>query len=102
MLSEVCLHLESRIRELGGQKQVIRLDHAFSAFSGDIIRLICLGADGTEDRFLSDPHFSSEWCVPFFFFLVLQGYSDLVIRYDMLQMIIRSIPLFTGFPWIIQ
>ncbi|KAI1653876.1 cytochrome P450 [Daldinia decipiens] len=82
MLSQVTLHFESRLREFEGGKQVIRLDHAFSAFSGDIIRRICLDVNDTEDRFLNDTAFSLEW-------------------YDMLQAIIRSIPLFTGFPWII-
>ncbi|KAK4222262.1 cytochrome P450 [Podospora fimiseda] len=83
MLAEVALHLESRIRELKGSNKVIRLDHAFSAFSGDIIGRICLD-DGTgSGRFLDDPDFSPEW-------------------YDVIHAIVRSIPLFTQFPSIIR
>ncbi|KAI1443094.1 cytochrome P450 [Annulohypoxylon stygium] len=83
MFSEVSLHLESRLREFQGQGAVIRLDHAFSAFSGDIIGRLCLDDDDVGDRFLDDPGFSSGW-------------------YDMMQMIVRSIPLFTNLPWIIR
>ncbi|KAL7793173.1 cytochrome P450 [Trichoderma ceciliae] len=86
MLAEVALHLESRFRELEGKNAVIRLDHAFSAFSGDIIGRICLGTGdrGSHgDRFLDDPGFASDW-------------------YNVIHTIVRSIPLFTGFPQIIQ
>ncbi|KAK4064679.1 hypothetical protein Trihar35433_8196 [Trichoderma harzianum] len=86
MLAEVALHLESRFRELEGKNAVIRLDHAFSAFSGDIIGRICLGTGdrGSHgDRFLDTPDFASDW-------------------YDIIHAIVRSIPLFTGFPQIIQ
>ncbi|PTB66041.1 cytochrome P450 [Trichoderma citrinoviride] len=86
MLAEVALHLESRFRELEGTNSVIRLDHAFSAFSGDIIGRICLGTDdrGSHgDRFLDSQDFASDW-------------------YDVIHAIVRSIPLFTGFPQIIQ
>ncbi|KAK4066137.1 uncharacterized protein Triagg1_8205 [Trichoderma aggressivum f. europaeum] len=86
MLAEVALHLESRFRELEGKNAVIRLDHAFSAFSGDIIGRICLGTGdrGSHgDRFLDAPDFASDW-------------------YNVIHAIVRSIPLFTGFPQIIQ
>ncbi|KAH0529920.1 hypothetical protein TsFJ059_004613 [Trichoderma semiorbis] len=86
MLAEVALHLESRFRELEGKNAVIRLDHAFSAFSGDIIGRICLGTGdrGSHgDRFLDTTDFASDW-------------------YDIIHAIVRSIPLFTGFPQIIQ
>lgn len=82
MLAEVALHLETRIRDLKGSGKVIRLDHAFSAFSGDIIGRICLD-DGSGARFLDDPDFSPEW-------------------YDVINSIVRSIPLFTGFPWFVR
>ncbi|KAK0614968.1 cytochrome P450 [Bombardia bombarda] len=84
MLAEVALHLETRIRDLEGANKVIRLDHAFSAFSGDIIGRICLNSNGkTGDRFLDDPNFAPEW-------------------YHVIHAIVRSIPLFTGFPWLVQ
>ncbi|KAF2786944.1 cytochrome P450 [Melanomma pulvis-pyrius CBS 109.77] len=83
MLGEVALKLEDRFRELEGKDQVIRLDHAFSAFSGDIIGRICLGSADTGPRFLDDPDFAPDW-------------------YNIIHTIVRSIPLFTGFPQIIQ
>jgi len=88
MLAEVALHLESRFRELEGSGKVVRLDHAFSAFSGDIIGRICLGttsgnAHEPGDSFLNDENFAPEW-------------------YDVINTIVKSIPLFTGFPWIVQ
>ncbi|KAK3695836.1 cytochrome P450 [Podospora appendiculata] len=84
MLAEVALHLETRIRDLKGTHTVIRLDHAFSAFSGDIIGRICLNStDETGGRFLDDPDFAPEW-------------------YNVIHAIVRSIPLFTGFPWLVR
>jgi cytochrome P450 len=83
MLAEVALHLESRLRDLKGTKTVIRLDHAFSAFSGDIIGRICMDDVNSGGHFLDDPDFAPAW-------------------YDIIHTIVRSIPLFTGFPWIVQ
>ncbi|KAK3337578.1 cytochrome P450 [Cercophora scortea] len=87
MLAEVALHLETRIRDLKGSNTVIRLDHAFSAFSGDIIGRICLNSHdetgGGGGRFLDDPDFSPDW-------------------YNVIHAIVRSIPLFTGFPWLVR
>ncbi|KAI0969500.1 cytochrome P450 [Xylaria arbuscula] len=83
MLAEVALHLETRFRELAGTGKVVRLDHAFTAYTGDIIRRMCLDSDDPGDRFLSREDFSADWfCV--------------------MQMIVRSVPLFSGFPWIIR
>lgn len=60
MLAEVALHLEGRLKAFKGQQKVIRLDHAFSAFSGDIIGRICL--DTTEGgAFLDDTDFAPDW-----------------------------------------
>lgn len=61
MLADVALKLESRFRELEGKNKVIRLDHAFSAFSADIIRRICLDTGESEDGFLDDPDFAPDW-----------------------------------------
>ncbi|KAK7935352.1 hypothetical protein PG985_000847 [Apiospora marii] len=83
LLADCALHLESRLRGLEGTHTVVRLDHAFSAFSGDIIQRICLGDSEFEGRFLDDPEFAPDW-------------------YNVIHMIIRSIPLFTGFPWLVQ
>lgn len=80
MLAEVGGKFVARLNALKGTNSVIRLDHAFSAFSGDIIGRICW-ENNTE--FLDDPHFAPEW-------------------YNSVHIIIRSLPLFTGFPSLIQ
>ncbi|POR34245.1 Uncharacterized protein TPAR_05573 [Tolypocladium paradoxum] len=79
MMAEVALQLESRFRELGGTRKVIRFDHAFSAAAGDVIRRICLGRDEPGERFLDDPDFTPQW-------------------HDVIHSVVRSIPLFTRFP----
>lgn len=63
MMAEVALHLEQRLRALKGHNKVIRLDHAFSAFSGDIIARICLDSGDSESGFLNDPQFAPDWYV---------------------------------------
>ncbi|KAK6850707.1 cytochrome P450 [Apiospora arundinis] len=63
MLAECTFHLESRFRDLQGTQTITNLDHAFCAYSGDIIRRICLGDDDTEGRFLDDPRFAPYWYV---------------------------------------
>ncbi|KAI0503427.1 cytochrome P450 [Xylaria bambusicola] len=83
MLAEVALHLETRLREYTGSGKVIRLDHAFTAYTGDIIGRMCLDTDDPGDRFLSREDFSADWSW-------------------IMQMIVRSVPLFSGFPWIIR
>ncbi|TVY92052.1 Cytochrome P450 monooxygenase [Lachnellula willkommii] len=81
MLAEVALHLETRLREFAGTNKVIRLDHAFSAYTGDIVGRMCLDTHDASHRFLSEQNFSDEW-------------------FDVIIMIIRSLPLFMAFPWI--
>jgi hypothetical protein len=61
MIADVALHLESRVTALKGTGTIIRLDHAFSAFSGDIIRRICLDTEKPGERFLDDPDFAPDW-----------------------------------------
>jgi cytochrome P450 len=60
MLADVALKLEERLKKLSGTGTVIRLDHAYSAFSGDIIGRICLGSRNTNE-FLDDPEFAPHW-----------------------------------------
>lgn len=60
MLADVALRLENRLNDLSGTGTVVRLDHAFSAFSGDIIGRICLGTKNVNE-FLDDPDFAPEW-----------------------------------------
>ena len=60
MLAEVVGKLERRFEALKGTGTVIRLDHAFHAFSGDVIFQICCEEQAT---FLEDPEFAPEWLV---------------------------------------
>lgn len=62
MLAEVALRLEERIRQMKGENRVVRLDHAFSAFSGDIIGRVCIDSgNGDGKSLLDDPDFTPEW-----------------------------------------
>ncbi|KKK19852.1 CND11p, partial [Aspergillus ochraceoroseus] len=83
MLAQVAWKFEQRLRALEGQSVVIRLDHACAAFSGDIIAKICLDNVGDGDRFLDHPEFAPDW-------------------YNLIYTLVRSIPLFTGLPWIVR
>ena len=58
MIVQVVEKLVSRLKALEGSNAIIRLDHAFSAFSGDIIGRICWE---DEAEFLDDPRFAPEW-----------------------------------------
>ncbi|KAK8097674.1 cytochrome P450 [Apiospora kogelbergensis] len=60
MLSELARRMETRIQEFKDQHLPIRLDHVFTAFTGDAIQKLCLGEDA---KFLSGPDFSPE-CFP--------------------------------------
>ncbi|KAF2686311.1 cytochrome P450 [Lentithecium fluviatile CBS 122367] len=86
MLGEVILKMETRLHEFSGTKKVVRLDHVFSAFSSDVMCRICLsgGPDGEKKPdFLDDADFSPDW-------------------FDCIVNMVKSLPLFTGFPWIIH
>jgi len=58
LLADVVRKFESRLIEIEGSGAVIRLDHAFSAFSGDIIGKICWENPGS---FLDDSEFAPAW-----------------------------------------
>lgn len=58
MLAQVVGKLAARLEALKGTNSVIRLDHAFSAFSGDIIGRICWE---DKEEFLDDVEFAPEW-----------------------------------------
>lgn len=60
MLGDVALKFENRLKQLSGAGTIIRLDHALSAFSGDVISRICLG-DISKNEFLDDPEFAPYW-----------------------------------------
>ena len=58
VLAEVAEKLAGRLEALKGTRTVVRLDHAFSAFSGDIIGRICWE---NQNDFLDDHDFAPEW-----------------------------------------
>ncbi|XDG03563.1 hypothetical protein ABKA04_003178 [Annulohypoxylon sp. FPYF3050] len=82
VIAEVALHLESRLREFSGTNKVIRLDHAFSAYAGDVVGRMCLDTKDRRDRFLNEANFSPDW-------------------FNAMLMIIRSIPVATAFPLLV-
>ncbi|OJJ63817.1 hypothetical protein ASPSYDRAFT_38478 [Aspergillus sydowii CBS 593.65] len=83
MLAEVTCKFEQRLRALAGTGTVVRLDHACAAFSGDIIAKICLDDEKEGGRFLDHPEFAPYW-------------------YNLIHMLVRSIPLFTGLPSLVR
>jgi hypothetical protein len=63
MLGEVVLGLESRLREFERSHKVIRLDHAFSALSSDVMCRLRLAKSSDKDcrsEFLDDAKFSPD------------------------------------------
>ncbi|KAI0451110.1 cytochrome P450 [Xylaria acuta] len=83
LIAEVALHLESRLRESSGTNKVVRLDHAFNAYAGDVVGRMCLDTKDRGDLFLSDGEFSPDW-------------------FEAMLMIIRSIPLVVTFPFLVK
>lgn len=61
MLAKVVEKFAARLEALQGTNSVIRLDHAFSAFSGDIIGAICWD---DKKEFLDDEEFAPDWFDP--------------------------------------
>ena len=61
ILAEVVEKFAGRLEALKGTESVIQLDHACSAFSGDVIGQICWDA---KEKFLDDPDFAPEWHEP--------------------------------------
>ncbi|KAF2248555.1 cytochrome P450 [Trematosphaeria pertusa] len=85
LIADIALKMENRLKQLPKGK-IVRLDHVFSAFSGDIIGRICLSTgqdDPDREEFMDDPDFAPEW-------------------FNVIFKMVISIPLFTGFPWIVQ
>lgn len=59
VLAHVVANLVRPFEALKGTHSVIRLDHAFTAFSGDVICKMCCEE---HDDFLQDPNFAPHWC----------------------------------------
>lgn len=78
LFASVLRRFEERLRAAKGT--VIRMDHAFVAFSGDLIRSVtCEGIDFLMD----DKEWSHTW-------------------FELFQDVVKSAPLMTSFPWIIK
>ena len=56
---EVARVMDRRLQSLKGSNRVIRLDHVFSAFAGDVIGKICCES---PPKFIENPDFSPHWC----------------------------------------
>ncbi|TRX88990.1 hypothetical protein FHL15_010112 [Xylaria flabelliformis] len=52
---------ETRLRQYSGTDKIVRLDHAFTAYTGDIIGRMCLDTDDPSDKFLNKEDFSADW-----------------------------------------
>ena len=58
MIIEEAKLLDARIEEMRGSKRVIRLDHVFSAFAGDVIGRICCE---TPPNMMNQAEFGAQW-----------------------------------------
>jgi hypothetical protein len=81
VVAELCEKLiVDRFESFKGTGKVVRLDHAFNAFSGDVISRICID---DPPSFVDDPEFSPGW---------FQLFHDGIVM----------LPLFMGLPSLIQ
>lgn len=81
MMAELCENLiMKRFESFEGTEKSVRLDHAFTVFSGDVISRICID---DSFSFVDDPELSSD---------LFELYHNGVV----------SLPLFMGVPWLIQ
>ena len=58
MIVEEAKLLNARLDTLRGSKSVIRLDHVFSAFAGDVIGRICCE---TPPNLMNQAEFGADW-----------------------------------------
>ncbi|KAI8623119.1 cytochrome P450 family protein [Xylariaceae sp. FL1651] len=81
MVAELCEKLVvNRFSSFKKTKKVVRLDHAFLAFSGDVISRLCID---DPPNLIDDPDFAPEW-------------------FDLFHTVIKSLPLFMALPWLIR
>ena len=62
MLVELTIKLLDRLKSSAGR--VVRLDHAFTAYAGDVVRRLCCDE---KDDLLDRPDFSAYWYVVQYF-----------------------------------
>ena len=58
MLADLVRRLAGRLDALKGTHKIVRLDHAFHAFSGDVVGRVCLEE---PSNYLIDPEFAPQW-----------------------------------------
>ena len=81
MVAELCEKLiVGRFGSLNGTGKVVRLDHAFTAFSGDVINRLCID---DPPNLVDDRDFAPAW-------------------FELFHTGIVTLPLFMGVPWLIQ
>ncbi|KAK7911046.1 cytochrome P450 [Apiospora marii] len=80
--------LNSRLEEMKGSKAVIRLDHVFSAFAGDVIGRICCE---TPPSMMKNPDFGKEWQV-----VVFRS-----PKHELIERIVRQLLLFMHIPQLV-
>lgn len=81
MVAQLCEKLiVGRFESLKGTGKVVRLDHAFTAFSGDVINRLCID---DPPNLVDDGEFAPGW-------------------FELFHTGIITLPLFMGVPWLIQ
>lgn len=58
LLAETIRKFELRCEAVKGTEDIIRLDHAYFALSGDVVGKLCWAE---KEEFLDDPEFAVEW-----------------------------------------
>lgn len=81
ILAELTEKLNNRFEDAKGTGKVIRLDHALTAYSGDMIQRLCM--DNPPNVLIDDEEFSPWW-------------------YDMFHQGIGMLPMFMALPGLIR
>ncbi|KAI0526193.1 cytochrome P450 family protein [Xylaria bambusicola] len=81
MVAEVTENLiVKRFESFKGSGKIVRLDHAFLAYAGDVVGRICMD---NPRNLVEDPEFAPDY-------------------FNLFHTVIKSLPLFLNFPWLIQ
>ena len=97
LLREHVERLHDRLNRYKDSGAVLRLDHIFTAFSGDVVHNTCCD---DESRFLENPEFAPHLYVSFP--REKKALRAELERYNMLHTFHRAFPLFIGFPVLIK
>jgi cytochrome P450 len=97
LIHDCVAKLVERFAALSGTGQIVRLDHAMLAFSGDVIGALCVESPAT---LIDEEDFSPHWYTRV---SIKCSVRDLnMCRYELQHSMIKCIPLFTEFPWLIK